>query len=134
MNCNNGCAWKEIGRNKTQKIFLWLMPKIAILHFSNWRDDRFRYPQTWWLMPKRWKKSKIEFHKNGHPILKRRQPRIILEHICKFLTGHELSKTEWGYGGGKFLHRNCRWCDKFFEVPKDEEPTKRDYLSRILNE
>ncbi len=37
------------------------------------------------------------------------------------MTGHEISKTEWGYGGGLFVDRNCRWCDKVIKVPKYEE-------------
>jgi hypothetical protein len=32
-----------------------------------------------------------------------------------------MSKTEWGYGGGRYVDRHCRWCDKIFSIPKDEE-------------
>jgi len=36
------------------------------------------------------------------------------------LVGHEHSKTEWGYGGGGMIDRNCRWCDKLIQVPMNE--------------
>jgi len=42
----------------------------------------------------------------------------IIQFVCG-LTGHELSKTEWGYGGGKYADRWCRWCNKRVRVPKD---------------
>lgn len=40
-----------------------------------------------------------------------------LQFICG-LFGHELSKTEWGYGGGDTADRWCRWCNKLIVVPK----------------
>lgn len=39
--------------------------------------------------------------------------------LCGWLIGHELSETEWCYGGGGYVDRNCRWCDKVFRVPKE---------------
>ncbi len=39
--------------------------------------------------------------------------------LCWLLTGHELSKTEWGYGGGNKVDRWCRWCNKYFLVDAD---------------
>ena len=41
-----------------------------------------------------------------------------IQFICG-LRGHELSKTEWGYGGGDTADCWCRWCNKLIEVPKD---------------
>lgn len=35
------------------------------------------------------------------------------------LTGHELSRTEWGYCGGQYADRWCRWCNKMIKVPKE---------------
>jgi hypothetical protein len=104
---------------------LRLLPHVARLHPKNWRPDRWRYPQLWYCGPKRWKRNKRGV------ILRKARPRLFLEWLCGAMTGHELSKTEWGYGGGKFIDRNCRWCDKFVQVPKDEEPTKRDRLLDI---
>jgi hypothetical protein len=42
----------------------------------------------------------------------------IIQFVCG-LKGHELSKTEWGYGGGDYADRWCRWCNKLVVVPKD---------------
>lgn len=41
-----------------------------------------------------------------------------IQAVCG-LFGHELSKTEWGYGGGDTADRWCRWCNKLIVVPKD---------------
>lgn len=38
--------------------------------------------------------------------------------LCRALTGHEASKTEWGYGGGETCDVWCRWCNHPFTVPK----------------
>lgn len=71
---------------------------------SNKLYNRPLYPQLWYCWPK-W---------TG-----RRHPRIFRARtwLCGKLTGHELSKTEWGYGGGKYADMNCRWCDKTIRVP-----------------
>lgn len=42
-----------------------------------------------------------------------------IQWLCGFLGGHELSNTEWGYGGGEFADRWCRWCNKVIKVPKE---------------
>ncbi|HOU57772.1 MAG TPA: hypothetical protein PK556_12595, partial [Smithellaceae bacterium] len=67
-------------------------------------DRRQLYPQLWDCWPK-W---------TG-----RKNPRIFAARtlICGWLTGHEISRTEWGYGGGKYADMNCRWCDKTIRVP-----------------
>lgn len=67
-----------------------------------WGDSDPGYPQTW------------------HLVTVRITPvRVALVWLCGVLTGHELSETEWDYGGGPTANRNCRWCDKRFEVPKE---------------
>ena len=58
----------------------------------------------------------------------------MLEWLCGKLTGHELSKTEWGYGGGKFVDRNCRWCDKVIKVPKQEDDPPNDVLKGLAHD
>jgi hypothetical protein len=60
------------------------------------------YPQLWCYMPRN------------------KRARKILQWLCGKLTGHELSKTEKGYGGGKFADQWCRWCDKMFKIPLQE--------------
>ena len=61
----------------------------------------WQYPQTWYFMP-RW-----------------RPLRRLLQIVHGWL-GHEISKTEWGYGGGEFVDGNCRWCDAHIDVPYDK--------------
>ena len=85
--------------------FSRFLSKLALLHPKNHTSSANReYPQTWYLMPK----------KRNHPRL-----RCLIQQMCGFLTGHELSKTEWGYGGGKYADRWCRWCDKMIRVPHE---------------
>ena len=95
--------------------------KLARLHPSNKRDDgRQAYPQTWWLVPGR---------KNRKGLLYR-----CIGGLCGFITGHELSVTEKGYGGGAYMDCNCRWCDKGFRVPLAEcstSPMLADLIDRM---
>ena len=65
------------------------------------------YPQLWDCWPK-WTSRK-------HP-----RTYKFRTWLCGVLTGHEISKTEWGYGGGKYADVNCRWCDKMFQVHLSE--------------
>jgi len=44
----------------------------------------------------------------------------LLQDLCGMLTGHELSNTEFGYGGKGMVDRWCRWCNKLIQIPKDE--------------
>jgi len=46
--------------------------------------------------------------------------RPLIESACEFITGHEISDTEWGWGGGERVDCHCRWCDKVFTVPVTE--------------
>ena len=89
-----------------------ILPYIARLHWSNWRQERWGYPQLWGVT------NKIVWKISGR---KYRQCKRVVEWVCGFLTGHELSKTEWGYGGGRYIDRHCRWCDRLFKIPKQEE-------------
>lgn len=92
------------------------MSLIARCHPKNWTKSRWAYPQLWYCMPRYWVRDS-----KGAPV-RRAKLRPILETLCGWFTGHELSKTEWGYGGGKFVDHNCRWCDKVIKVPKVESP------------
>ena len=104
---NNRLCWKIKG---------YLLHHVARVHWKNWpsqggdperkkaRQARQEYPQLWYCMPKA-----------------KRFPwtRAFLQWLCG-LTRHELSNTEWGYGGGDYADRWCRWCDKRLRVPKTE--------------
>jgi len=79
--------------------------KILIWLSKNWKKNKDTdYPQTWNYLPraKRFPKT-----------------RKLLQWLCGVFGGHELSKTEWGYGGGDYADRHCRWCDKLIKVPKE---------------
>ncbi len=60
------------------------------------------YPQLWFYVPRL------------PGFLKR-----LVQLCCGLFGGHELSRTEWGYGGGKYADRWCRWCNKRIQVPKE---------------
>ena len=79
--------------------------KILIWLSKNWKKNQDTdYPQTWYYMPGSKRFPKI---------------RKLLQWFCGIFGKHELSKTEWGYGGGDFADRHCRWCDKLVQVPKE---------------
>lgn len=77
-----------------------LLSALARYHETNRLEGRQGYPQTWWIVAK-WPKWL----------------RIAIQWVCG-KTGHELSTTEWGYGGGDKADCWCRWCNKLVEVPK----------------
>ena len=107
-------------------IIVKILPRLAMLHPKN--KGKKYYPQLWYCMPKRWKGSK------GGRNHYRTKVSLFLQWLCKLLTGHELSETEWGYSGGNFIIRNCRWCDEYIKVPKNEEPKKREELGGMWYE
>ena len=89
-----------------QRFMIWLS--------KPWKkNEGTDYPQTWYYMPPRWSKRTEKHHLIGHPL------RCLLEFLCCLMGGHELSKTEWSYGGGDFADRYCRWCDKPVLAPKE---------------
>lgn len=97
-----------------------MMPYFARFHWSNWRKGRWHYPQLWWVANKI--ARFLSGQKKGKELTAQyRKTQFFIEVICGFLTGHELSETEWGYGGGRYIDRHCRWCDKTFQLPKQEE-------------
>lgn len=108
------------------KFFLFILPFIARLHPSNWLKQRWSYPQLWWCMPRRWVETK-EYYPNGQRKLKRAKLRLFIEHICGFLTGHEISNTELGYGGKGMIDRSCRWCDKNISIPASENCVSKNF-------
>lgn len=99
-------------------LFVKLLPYIARLHYKNWANkSRWDYPQLWYCWPKFMTRNK--------------SPKITQakERVCGALTGHEISKTEWGYGGGKHADCHCRWCDYVIQIPIMESPPPNDFLS-----
>jgi len=46
--------------------------------------------------------------------------RKVLEFVCNIISGHEISETEWGYGGGDMVDCHCRWCDKVIKISTEE--------------
>ncbi len=78
----------------------WFARTIFAKRF--WNEPFDDYPQTWYYMP-RWKPM-----------------RKFCRFMCGIFTGHELSETEWGYGGDGLVDRHCRWCDKLHRVPISE--------------
>src|SRR5208283_2278439 len=59
--------------------------------------------------------------------------RPLVQWACGLVSGHEPSRTEWGYGGGKFVDRNCRWCDHRIKVPIQEDPPPNDLLEDLAS-
>jgi len=84
------------------------------------------YPQLWFYMPKRWIELKEEYP-NGQKKLKRAKLRVVIEKLYGIVTGHELSDTEYGYGGGNMIDRNCRWCDKSIQIPIKENIVSNEF-------
>ena len=80
------------------------------------------YFQTW---PYVAKVRRIPFI--GKPLV------FILQTICG-VRGHELSNTEWGYGGGEYADRWCRWCNKLIKVPKTSIRFKFKETAHLMNE
>lgn len=81
------------------------MNKSRILEniFKHHKTNRSHqdYPQTWWIVVKL-------------------NPKIqkVIQSLCERFGGHEMSKTECGYGGGDYADVWCRWCNKLIKVPK----------------
>jgi len=88
--------------NLLQRLKTRVLASFASLLPSNKSPQRRRqYPQLWYCMPS----NKLS--------------RKVLQFLCGLLGGHELSETEWGYGGGRAADRWCRWCDKLVKVPRE---------------
>jgi hypothetical protein len=119
--------------NKARVIVKKMLPVLARFHPYNWKDaERWTYPQTWALSHRiapRWNKRLKKQN-----IFQRTLRREILERLCWHVTGHEISRTEWGYGGGKFVDRHCRWCDAVLKIPKNEDEPPNDTLKGLADQ
>jgi hypothetical protein len=83
------------------------------------RPDRAEYPQLWYCWP-RWSKRIKWIHR-------------LKTWLCGKLTGHEWSRTEWGYRGGKHVDRWCRWCNHCASVPIAESPPPNQILADLTD-
>jgi hypothetical protein len=92
--------------------------------------SRIKYPQTWYWIPKAWEKTP-----SYEKPLYCKYPLTIAfcEWLCGKLTGHEISKTESGYGGGNFYDYHCRWCDKLIQIPTNEMPSG-DWMKEAIGD
>jgi len=52
--------------------------------------------------------------------------------LCGKCTGHELSKTEKGFGGGIYMDSWCRWCNHLMQIPIQESPSDQ-WMRDIYN-
>ena len=106
-----------------RQFILAILPYFSMGFPANWRMARRAYPQLWYCWP-RWSGR-------GHRRIFNARIKI-----CGFLTGHEPSSTEWGYGGGEFADGNCRWCDFSISIPLQESiwdnPMRQDLAAMIL--
>jgi len=105
-----------ISRKETEHLY-----QKGKLDWENY-TNRMAYPQTWWMRQyipirvlwRRWWNYKGNVRRNPLYIY------VIVEKLCGLLTGHEKSATEHGYGGGKYIDCNCRWCAKVILEPIEE--------------
>lgn len=119
---------KELAYRETTHLY-----RCGKLDFTTY-TNRIQYPQTWWMtkyiplrLCRRWIVYKDKYLHN--PLY------YILTSLCGLLTGHEKSSTEHGYGGGNFIDRNCRWCDKVILEPIEESKwAKEGPLSKMVAE
>jgi hypothetical protein len=120
------------------------MAILLLLGLARWDNDRryrcgsidwetyidwTKYPQTWWIfarfkLTKRWWSIRRKCYKNPLGIAK--------EFVCGILTGHEASLTEYGYGGGSYIDRNCRWCDHVIKEPLETSKWGKEYLPALI--
>jgi len=68
--------------------------------------ERKKYPQLWWYNSRLYQKNK--------------SMALLWRWLCEKILGHELSNTEHGSGGGRYVDHWCRWCNKLIEIPIEE--------------
>jgi hypothetical protein len=82
---------------------------------------RNRYLQTWALVSRmsRW------------PLIGKVLAKAV-RWTCHKVTGHEASKTEYGYGGGDFVDVWCRWCNEPGALHRAAALKKFDSLRNLV--
>ena len=81
-------------------------------------------------------KRKLSYPQTGFLFIRFRRKFKLLKFsywLCGLITKHEISETDWGYGGGDMCDYWCRWCDKLFQMPKREEISnfRKDLMESI---
>ena len=51
--------------------------------------------------------------------------------FCGRFIGHQISPTEWGYGGGAYCDVWCRWCDHLSHIPLKEHPRAIEVMNQL---
>lgn len=90
-----------------RRLLIWIAKLLP-------KNKKKSYPQLWYYWG--WLGPKIKQGSDNY-----RLPHRVLHRTCQFLTGHEPSNTEWGYGGGNYVDRWCRWCNYKLSVRIEEE-------------
>ena len=101
--CPIAPLWKPNRFNLWRSWFKFLLITVFRPIEYTRNEPNSNYPQSWYWVTK----------------IRPRFLQCMPKFLCGILTGHELSKTEWGYGGGRYADRWCRWCNKRFLVPKE---------------
>ena len=117
-------GWRRI----LHRVVKGILPTVARLHRSNWSRERRAYPQLWWVAVRWFPRWEPKAKASGY--YRRARGLQVVQKVCGWLTGHETSRTEWGYGGGTHVERSCRWCDYHFRVPTAEEVVPCSGLER----
>lgn len=107
---------KTLFRQIVRNILIFIASKLP----RNQIERRQKYPQLWIYSPDRWVELKNQYHEDGRPKVRLSRLRILVCWMCGIITGHEISKTEFGYGGDGFIDRNCRWCGERIKIPIKE--------------
>jgi hypothetical protein len=69
------------------------------------------------------------------PYVARIKPRWIaktVQFLCG-IFGHEISKTEWSYGGGNTVDVWCRWCNKLMSIHKTEACARYEQFRKNMD-
>lgn len=108
------------------------LTKALLSRYSRWRRAAGHdpdYPQTLGILPFRyfpWRQRTLRVvGMDGQPVVWQAPIpflKPVYERLCGWLIGHEVSRTERGYGGGPWVDCHCRWCDRLMRVPLDEDP------------
>jgi len=120
-----------VEQNNMNRFFNYCLIWVARMHPSNWDREGWEYPQLWSVTLRWWPRWNRKLKTIG--VYRHATGLKVVQWLCGCLSGHHLSRTEWGYGGGFFVDRHCRWCDHVIRVPKVEEDPP-DVLKDIVNE
>ena len=92
--------------------------EVTLIHPESWKSQTLAAIWGWWNKQVGRPGRELEYPQ-GWNHMPHNFLRTPIKMLCGVLGGHEISKTEWGYGGGFYADRHCRWCDCLIQVPKD---------------